>query len=596
VLDHHDLGAGDDVHARGLQRADQVAARDRLDAEADALAHLEDRHADAEAGEVLGGLAAGRRAAHDDDELVRRRPQLVAQEALRVVDERGADAGDRRDQRLGAGGDEHRVRRDRRDRLRRDVGIEVDLDAELVQPARLEVTEAQHLALARRQAGDLELAAEAVAALPDRDVVPAQLRDPRRLHAGRAAADDHHPARVLGRRDRPRELAPGLGIDRAPRHLTAADEVHARVAGDAGAQLVQQPVLDLARPVRLGDQRAPEQDEVGVAGRDDVGRQLGVVEPPDGDHRDVDGRLDRGRQVAHVPARDEHRRERHVERVPGAGADADRDCARLLQPARDLHALVEREAARHRVLAVDAPDERRAGGDDRARHLEAEARAVGERAAVGVGAAVVERREEVRRQIAVRAMDLDELEAGLEREVGGARVVVDDLRDLRGGQLVRDRRVRVQRHRRGCDGRPFDDLAAGVHELHADGDVVGLQRLDQLLETGEVLGTADLRLGPDGVGGHEAALDGDRPHAALGAPPVVGDRLVGDVAALVQAGPHRSHDEAVAQGQRPERQRLEQRLQRGFSSWHGSTSRGRWARRGGACGRRRRRRPAGRSR
>ena len=71
----------------------------------------------------------------------------------------------------------------------------------------------------------------------------------------------------------------------------------------------------------------------------------------------------------------------------------------------------------------------------------------------------------------------------------------------------------------------------------------------------EMCGSGPWRLGRD-----EAALDGDRPHAALGAAAVVRDRGVGDMTALVQAGPHRGHDQPVAQPQRPEREGLEQHM------------------------------------
>ena len=66
------------------------------------------------------------------------------------------------------------------------------------------------------------------------------------------------------------------------------------------------------------------------------------------------------------------------------------------------------------------------------------------------------------------AVDLDEVEAGALRAFGGVGVVDDDLLDLGHAQLVRDGRARVQRHGRGRDGRAGDDLAARVHELHAD--------------------------------------------------------------------------------------------------------------------------------
>ena len=99
----------------------------------------------------------------------------------------------------------------------------------------------------------------------------------------------------------------------------------------------------------------------------------------------------------------------------------------------------EREA----LLQLDArrPErlDRHAQGDgavvaDRLAHrleqLEQEARAVLERAAVLVRALVVEGREELERQVAVPAVDVDDVEPGLARPLGAAHPVVADPRDL----------------------------------------------------------------------------------------------------------------------------------------------------------------------
>ena len=78
-------------------------------------------------------------------------------------------------------------------------------------------------------------------------------------------------------------------------------------------------------------------------------------------------------------------------------------------------AFAVRQPAVEKVLDREPVDhaERRHRGLHRAQHVEAEARAVLERAAVLVGAAVLERRVELRDQIAVRGVDLDAVEAGL---------------------------------------------------------------------------------------------------------------------------------------------------------------------------------------
>src|SRR5262249_44705320 len=140
--------------------AQQVAARDLLDALADAREHLDDRHGDAVADQELGGLAAGRAAADDHDARAGRRRYPLVEELLRVDDARPVDPGDRREQRLGPGGDDDDVRALPLDQLGGDLDAGVDLDAERLERPGLVVAEAQYLALARRLRGDLQLPAE----------------------------------------------------------------------------------------------------------------------------------------------------------------------------------------------------------------------------------------------------------------------------------------------------------------------------------------------------------------------------------------------------------------------------------------------------
>src|SRR5437868_1566670 len=74
-------------------------------------------------------------------------------------------------------------------------------------------------------------------------------------------------------------------------------------------------------------------------------------------------------------------------------------------------ARVDREARRDRALVADRLA-------DELQRLEPESRAVLERAAVLVGPLVVVRRKELQRQEAVRAVDVDDVEAGV---AGAAR-------------------------------------------------------------------------------------------------------------------------------------------------------------------------------
>ena len=102
-------------------------------------------------------------------------------------------------------------------------------------------------------------------------------------------------------------------------------------------------------------------------------------------------------------------------------------------------------------------------GADRPDHLEQEARAILQRAAVLVGAVVDAGREELREQVAVGGMQLDAVEAGLARAPGAAGERLDELLDL---GLAR-RRGRESRAATPCGWSSSSDGRCGiVHARH----------------------------------------------------------------------------------------------------------------------------------
>ena len=287
-----------------------MAPRDQLDPRADDRQHLDDRHLGARGNEPLGRLAAGGAAADDRIALAGRDRDAVVEDLLRVDHVRAGDAGDRRHERIGARRHDHDVGRRLVDRVGVDLDARVDLDAELADDAGLVVAEVEHRRLARRPRGDVELPAELRVALPDRDVVAAEAGDARRFHARGAAADDHHAARRRGGHDLPAVLAADLRVDGAPGLLRVRDEVDARVAGDAGADLVELSLLPLPRQVGICDERTADRDHVAIAVGEDLLRQSRVVEPADRDHGHAHGPLDRRRERHQEAARKEHRADR----------------------------------------------------------------------------------------------------------------------------------------------------------------------------------------------------------------------------------------------------------------------------------------------
>ena len=101
-------------------------------------------------------------------------------------------------------------------------------------------------------------------------------------------------------------------------------------------------------------------------------------------------------------------------RIVAAGGGIDVIAAELLQLARERDGVLDRPAALDPVDGRDAHAERLALGPGlahRLEDLERQAHAVLEAAAVGIGALVRQRREELMQQVAVRGVQLDHVEA-----------------------------------------------------------------------------------------------------------------------------------------------------------------------------------------
>ena len=106
------------------------------------------------------------------------------------------------------------------------------------------------------------------------------------------------------------------------------------------------------------------------------------------------------------------------------GGDVQRIGAGGRGPDRDLAAFAIGQPAGKEIFHRQPVDhaETRHRGFHRAQHIEPEAGAVFERAAIVVGAAVLERRVKLRNQIAVRGMNFDAIEAGLLRAHRGGDI------------------------------------------------------------------------------------------------------------------------------------------------------------------------------
>ena len=209
-------------------------------------------------------------------------------------------------------------------------------------------------------------------------------------------------------------------------------------------------VIELRRraqgPERIEQVRPRKRDQIGAAGGEDRIGVVGLGDRPDRHGREpplvadavAERRLehpavDRLRARPGLPRRD-------VDQVgPGRGerlADLHRLGGRDAFVARPI---IGGDADRHRPVAWP-------GGAHRREHLERKAQAVLQAAAIFVGAGVLQRRDEPGEQVAVRGVELDHVEAGVEVHAHG------------GDELVAHQVHVGARHgsRNLVDGRPRD--------------------------------------------------------------------------------------------------------------------------------------------
>ena len=276
-----------------------------------------------------------------------------------------------------------------------------------------------------------------------------------RFHSCRAAAGDEPARGGFGPRQRAAEptLAPGRRVDRAGDRQALEDAPDAAlVAADAVDDLVLAAVAGLVRELGVGDLGAGHRHHVRLPGGEDLLGERGVLDPADREHRQRHGRLHLRGQIDEVAVGHVGGLDRAPDVVVAGGGDVDVvDSARALELLGDADGILDVEAARDEVGEADPDADDPVGADPASHlvdHLPSKAQAVLERAAVLVRALVVERREELVEEVAVRDVHLGAVEAALARELRRASPPLDHLADVL--VLHRLRRLAVGRalHRR----------------------------------------------------------------------------------------------------------------------------------------------------
>ena len=388
------------------------------------------------------------------------------------------------------------------------------------------------------------------------------------LHAGGPAAHDRDTS------ERPRgasqgaelELIAGARVDHA-RHAAIEDRaVDARlVARDAHVdRTTAGRIPRLVHDLRIRQERPGERHEIGVAGCEHLLGESDRVDPVGRDH----GHIDR---VRHSPRPRPPRAMGH-ERLDGRGsrlvpAHADVQsihCAAGGQPSGKFEHLVQRRATlderspRHpehdRLLGA-------AGRPHRRRHRQREPHPPLGVPAPLVVAQVGRRREELVDQVALRAHDLDAVEAELAGPSGPAREVVDRHEHLLAGQRPRLAAAVARVHGRGRHRRQPERrlvrVPAGMEELeqHEAPDAVDRVRHPRKLRSVRVL-VDEAVVAPAGADAADRRPAGhDQPRSAQD--PLAVERSQSSPAVVETLEPevHRAHHDPVGQRQRADRAR-----------------------------------------
>ena len=229
--------------------------------------------------------------------------------------------------------------------------------------------------------------------------------------------------------------------------------------------------------------------------------------------------------------------------------------AGLLQATRDINHVVEGQTAIGVLIArnTDVDDKVLAAalanlGDD----LEQEAHASVERAAVLVGALVVERGQKAAEHaVGVCRMDLDAIDTGLLHTHGSVAKLMRELVNLvdRDGarRLAGIGRAHKGRSDQARRARNVKGHVGGVEELRHDLAAILVDGRSELFPARDkrvvVAAHVTRQIGIGRLDRHD--LGDDQANAALGTGTVMIDQVVGHIAMIGQVGGHRRHKDAV---------------------------------------------------
>ena len=389
---------------------------------------------------------------------------------------------------VGADGDYDLVGLDLGDKLGGDGGVQVGLDAHALDLLDLPLGGGGHLLLLRSDAGEQELAAQLVGGLVDDGLVAAGLEYLGRHHAAHAAADYHDLLRALG-------LLQALVLEAGQRVAGAGDGLEARVddgviaalvAADALADELGVALLGLLDPLGIGDLAAADADQVHLALGYQLVGELGGVDTADAHDGDADLALDFG-YVLHVEAglQQVGRDFVHGGEAHGVAAGEVNDVDAQLGAAVDeVHYLLLGHVLLHELVDGVAAHEEGMVSGMLARislmQFQTKRQRFSKLAAVLVGAVVGAGAEHLVGQVAVAAVQLDDVKAGVNGALGGlAELLLDLLQALDGERIGGLELVALVKEELGRE--------AAVPELDAHRAADGVDGVGELAELLNVL-------------------------------------------------------------------------------------------------------------
>ncbi|MNM52371.1 hypothetical protein D3C81_634490 [compost metagenome] len=511
--------------------------------------------------QVLGNVETDATRTNHRDSLAHR---LALKQHVQVAEHLGMlDTGDGRRARGDAGGQDDLVVATVHQGLHIDPGVQAQVHARAFDLV-AEVTQGfMELFFPRYPLGHIELPADLAGAIEQGYRVAALGRHRGCRQAGRASAD--HGNALHGAHGQVVELGlvAGTRVDQATGQLAAEGMVQAGlVAADAGIDLVAAAGSGLVDEVRVGQERPCHRDHVGIAlGQHRLGH-FRSIDAVGGDQRNVHHATQLGGDLAECRTRHLGGNGRDTRFVP-ADAGVDQGSAGLLDGLGQQLDFVPGAAT------LDQVEHRQAEDDDEVRpyrfahpadDFHRQAHAVFIAATPAVGAVVGVGGEELVDEVAFRTHDLDAVVTGALGQHRAIDEVGDLLLDTRLVQFLGLERVDWRLDRAGRHLARAVGIAPGMQDLQADLAAGSVYRLgDDAVLVGFFLGAELGRPGihPTLIVGRDAAGD-HQADATAGALGKVRRHALEAARALFEAGVHRAHQGAVAQGGEAQVQRSKQ--------------------------------------